>query len=62
TILDEIRRVRLERVCTLLAETNLPIGEITRQCCFERESYLARLFKERFNCAMSAFRAASRTI
>ncbi|MDD2455377.1 MAG: XylR family transcriptional regulator [Kiritimatiellae bacterium] len=62
TILDEIRRVRLERVCTLLAETNLPIGEITRQCCFERESYLARLFKERFGCAMSAFRAASRDI
>lgn len=62
TILEEIRRVRLERVCTMLAETNLPIGEITRQCCFERESYLARLFKERFGCAMSAFRAASRNI
>jgi LacI family transcriptional regulator len=60
TILEEIRRVRLERVCTLLAETNLPIGEITRQCGFERESYLARLFKLRFERSMSAYRAAAR--
>jgi len=59
TILEEIQRVRLERVCTLLAETNLPIGEITRQCGFERESYLARLFKKRFDTSMSGYRAAT---
>jgi LacI family transcriptional regulator len=61
TILDEIRRVRLERVCTLLAETNLPIGEITRQCGFERESYLARLFKTHFGQPMSAYRTRARS-
>jgi len=60
TILDEIRRVRLDRVCTLLAETNLLIGDITRQCGFERESYLARLFKSRFDRSMSAYRADAR--
>lgn len=60
TILEEIQRVRLERVCTLLAETNLPVGEITRQCGFERESYLARLFKKRFNVSMSGYRTTAR--
>ena len=60
TILEEIQRVRLERVCTLLAETNLPVGEITRQCGFERESYLARLFKKRFDASMSGYRATTR--
>jgi len=57
TILEEIQRVRLERVCALLAETNLSVGEITRQCGFERESYLARLFKKRFSTSMSRYRA-----
>lgn len=61
TILEEIQRIRLERVSTLLTETNLPIGEITRQCGFERESYLARLFKKRANTSMSGFRASART-
>jgi len=61
TILQEIQRVRLERVCTLLAETNLPIGEITRQCGFERESYLARLFRRRFATSMSYYRATVRS-
>ncbi|MDA3923952.1 MAG: XylR family transcriptional regulator [Kiritimatiellae bacterium] len=60
TILEEIHRVRLERVCALLAETNLPIGEITHQCGFERESYLARLFKKRFDISMSSYRRAMR--
>jgi len=60
TINEEIQHVRLERVCTLLAETNLPIGEITRQCGFARESHLAFLFRKLFNTSMSAFRAATR--
>ena len=61
TILEEILRIRLDRVCALLSETNLPIGEITHQCGFERESYLARLFKKRYDCSMSAYRAKMRT-
>ena len=57
TILEEILRVRLERVCTLLCDTNLSISEITYKCGFERESYLARLFKLRFDCTMSTYRS-----
>jgi transcriptional regulator GlxA family with amidase domain len=60
TILDEIQRVRLERVCMLLMDTHQSIGEITRQCGFERESYLAHLFKKRFNLTMRAYRMSAR--
>ena len=60
TIMEEIRRVKLDRVCSLLAETNLSIGEITWQCGFKRESHLAYLFQKHFAMSMSAYRIASR--
>jgi LacI family transcriptional regulator len=60
TIMEEIRRVKLDRVCALLAETNLSIGEITWQCGFQRESHLAFLFRNQFDMSMSAYRAATR--
>jgi LacI family transcriptional regulator len=60
TIMEEIRRVKLERVCALLAETNLSIGEITWKCGFQRESHLACLFRKQFDRSMSAYRAATR--
>jgi LacI family transcriptional regulator len=56
TILEEILRVRLERVCTLLKETNLLIGEITRTCGFDSESHLGTVFRKRFGCTMRDFR------
>jgi LacI family transcriptional regulator len=61
TIMEEIRRVKLERVCALLAETSLSIGEIARQCGFARESHLAFLFRKRFGSSMSTYRSATRT-
>ena len=60
TIGEQIQRVRLARVCSLLKETNLPINEITRQCGFLRESHLAFLFRKRLNTSMSHYRAATR--
>jgi LacI family transcriptional regulator len=59
TIMDEIRRVKLERVGALLAETSLPIGEIAQKCGFTRESHLAFLFRNSHNMTMSAYRAAA---
>ena len=56
TVLEEILRVRLERVCTLLKETNLPIGEIARMCGSDSESHLGTLFRRRFACTMRDFR------
>jgi len=52
--------VRLERVCSLLSDTHLSISEITSQCDFANECYLARLFKKRFGRTMSDYRAATR--
>ncbi|OGV69250.1 MAG: hypothetical protein A2283_03555 [Lentisphaerae bacterium RIFOXYA12_FULL_48_11] len=56
TILEEILRVRMERVCTLLKETNLPIGEITGICGFESESHLGVVFRRRFGSTMRDYR------
>jgi len=60
TIMEEIKRVKLERVCSLLAETNLPIGEIAAMCGFSRESHLAFLFRKSFDTTMSRYRKLSR--
>lgn len=56
SILEEIRHYRLERVCTLLRETNLPIGEIGKRCGYETETYLKTLFKTCFGVTMRAYR------
>jgi len=60
TIMEEIKRVKLEKVCGLLRETNLSIGEITEQCGFIRESHLAFLFKQHFGTTMTSYRTAER--
>jgi LacI family transcriptional regulator len=56
TILDEIQRVRLDRVCTLLRETNRQIGEVVHVCGFDSESHVSALFRRRFGCTMRDFR------
>jgi LacI family transcriptional regulator len=56
TILDEIQHVRLGRVCTLLRETNQPIGEIIRACGFDSESHVSTLFRRRFGGTMRDYR------
>ena len=56
TILDEIQRLRLDRVCTLLRETNMQISEITRVCGFDSESHVSILFRRHFGCTMRDFR------
>jgi len=56
SVLDEIQARRLERLCALLRETTLPIGEIGARCGYETESYLKRLFKKRFGMTMREYR------
>jgi LacI family transcriptional regulator len=56
SILDEIQAQRLERLCALLRETSLPIGEIGARCGYATETYLKRLFKRRFGLTMRAYR------
>jgi LacI family transcriptional regulator len=56
TVLDEIQRVRLERVCTLLRETNQQILEIIGACGFESESHVSTLFRRQRGCTMRDYR------
>jgi LacI family transcriptional regulator len=56
SVLDEIQHHRLERVCALLRETNLPIHEIGERCGYDTEIYLKVLFKKRFGVTMREYR------
>ncbi len=57
TILGEIQNQRLERVCSLLKETHLPIGVIGERCGYPTETHLKVLFKKRFGMTMRDYRA-----
>jgi LacI family transcriptional regulator len=56
SILEEIQRCRLERVCALLRETDLPIGAVGERCGYPTENHLKALFKARFGATMRAYR------
>lgn len=56
SVLEEIQTRRLERLCALLRETALPIGEIGERCGYPTETYLKRLFKKRFRMTMREYR------
>ncbi|HRR33168.1 MAG TPA: DNA-binding transcriptional regulator [Kiritimatiellia bacterium] len=58
SILNEIQHTRLERVCTLLRETNLPISEIGVRCGYGAEIYLKVLFKKTYGMTMREYRNA----
>lgn len=61
TVLDEIRKVRLDQVLRLLSETDDTIKDITFACGFKSELALKPLFKRRFGMTMSDWRAAHPT-
>ena len=61
TIMKEIRRVKLRRVCSLLTETNQSISAISYQCGFARASHLAFLFRESYGMTMTQYRKAVRS-
>ncbi len=56
SVIDEIMRVRFNRICALLSESDISISEITGLCGFENESYLGRIFKKRIGKTMTQFR------
>jgi LacI family transcriptional regulator len=59
TPLDELRRVRLQRVRAMLLETNLPVTSIAAACGFGNASYLGRAFRAAFGASPLRFRKAS---
>ena len=60
SVLAEIQTRRLERLCVLLGETSLPIGEIGTRCGYGTESYLKRLFKKTYGMTMRDYRKRRR--
>lgn len=53
---QEIRRVQLRQVCTLLAGTDLPIEAIALQCGFEHPEYLHVVFKREMKVTPGDYR------
>ncbi len=60
SVLDEILHVRLERVCTLLATTDMPIEAISDFCGFNSGRSLREHFLSRMKTSLREFRARNR--
>lgn len=56
SILDEIRKNRMERICFLLSETTIPINKIAEMSGYENANHLRLLFKEKFSMTMTEYR------
>ena len=52
----EILRVRLNRVCRLLSESDLTLAEIAGKTGFEHPEYMSRLFKKKMGVTPGEFR------
>lgn len=52
----EILRVRLDCVCRLLSESDLPLSEVAYRAGFENPEYMNRLFKKRIGTTPGAYR------
>jgi LacI family transcriptional regulator len=55
----EILRVRLDRVCRLLTESDLPLAEVAQKAGFEHPEYMSRLFKKKMGITPGEFRKNS---
>ncbi|MBQ7666556.1 MAG: substrate-binding domain-containing protein [Kiritimatiellae bacterium] len=56
TVCQAIQDAKLRRVCSMLVETQTPIGDIAGMCGFESDGYLKELFRRRFGCTMRDWR------
>ena len=57
TIGEYVRRLRLERACRQLAETEKPLSEIALETGFTDQSHFHRAFKRELGISPSAYRA-----
>lgn len=55
--MEALLRHRLCVAQKLLAETNLPLREISSMCGFNSESYFSRCFRKMYGCAPGSFRS-----
>jgi len=57
-IAEAIRRRKLEEVCRMLKETDLPVGEIATRCGFPVPTHLNALFRRTFGTTLRAYRTS----
>ena len=55
-----IRRRKIEEVCRMLKETDLPIGEIASRCGFPVPTHLNALFRRTYGTTLRAYRQSSK--
>lgn len=60
TLHEEINRVRLRRACELLAETDISIDSITKNCGFRHRQYLGKVFMAEHGETLLEYRKRSR--
>ncbi|WP_018750580.1 helix-turn-helix domain-containing protein [Paenibacillus sanguinis] len=60
SIMDVVMDTRLNEVCRLLKETDLPIAAIAEQTGFTSSSYLHRTFKRNYNVTPNEYRHSTR--
>jgi LacI family transcriptional regulator len=56
SVMDEIHRVRMDTVSSLVAKTELPFAEIARRCGFTSANHLGVLFRQTYGSAMGEYR------
>ena len=61
SVLDAILEIKMDRVCTLLTTTNLPISTICENCAIGSGTYPLRAFRKRFGMTMRTYREQHRT-
>ena len=57
---QEIRRVRINRACDLLARTKLTLKEIAKETGFGSEQYLSAVFAKQLRCTPASYRREHR--
>jgi LacI family transcriptional regulator len=60
SILSEIQRCHLDRVKSLLLETDMPGNRIAAECGFGSESYLGKVFRQTFGMTLRQYRTQIR--
>ncbi|MFQ9798925.1 MAG: helix-turn-helix transcriptional regulator [Clostridia bacterium] len=57
TVIQKLNAIRLEEARRLLAETNMPVGEIGKQVGFTNEYYFSAIFKQVIATTPTQYRA-----
>ena len=56
SVIDEIKRLRMETVLRLITETQQPFDQIARKCGFSSVNHLRKIFREEHGQSMSDYR------